>query len=74
MAREIMFSLNISADEILRYYKGAASVVTTTSIDGRSIRFPASRLRPFMTSTGINGLFAIRFDDENKFIDMRKVS
>ncbi len=74
MASEILLSLNISAEEILRYYKGAASVVTTQSIDGRTVRFPASRLRPFMTPAGINGLFAIRFDDEHKFIDMRQMS
>lgn len=74
MAREILFSLNISAEDVLRYYKGVASVVTARSTDGRKIRFPASRLRPFMTPLGVRGLFAIRIDDDNKFIDMRHIS
>ncbi|MCW8887495.1 MAG: DUF2835 domain-containing protein [Gammaproteobacteria bacterium] len=74
MASEIIFSLNISADEVLRYYQGAASMVSTRSIDGRSVRFPASRLRPFMTVSGVKGYFAISFDDNHKFIEMRQIS
>jgi len=74
MASEIFFNLNISADEVLRYYKGVASIVSTRSIDGRTIRFPASRLRPFMTSNGVQGRFAITFDDDNKFIEMRRIA
>ncbi len=66
--------MSISADEMLRYYRGGASMVSTRSIDGRTVRFPASRLRPFMTSTGIQGRFAITFDDGNRFVDMRRIT
>ncbi len=74
MAREIIFNLNISADEVLRYYQGAASMVSTRAVDGRTVRFPASRLRPFMTPNGVQGRFAITFDDNNKFVDMRRIA
>jgi hypothetical protein len=73
MASEITFSLNISADELLRYYQGVASMVVARSLDGRTVRFPASRLRPFMTTTGIQGRFTISFDDQHKFLEMRRL-
>lgn len=74
MSKEIIFNLNISAEEVLRYYQGVASMVSTRSIDGRTVRFPASRLRPFMSPSGIQGRFAISFDDSNKFMDMRRIA
>jgi len=74
MAKEIIFNLTISAEEMLRYYQGGPSVVTTHSIDGRKVRFPASRLRPFMTTMGIRGRFSITFDDNNKFLEMRRIA
>ena len=74
MAREIIFYLNISADEMLRYYQGVAAVVSARSIDGKKIQFPASRLRPFMTQSGIQGRFAISFDENHKFRAMRRIA
>ena len=74
MSRTIIFNLNISADEVLRYYQGEALMVSTHSIDGRTVRFPASRLRPFITPTGIQGRFSITFDDSNKFLNMRRIA
>lgn len=48
-------------------------MVVARSLDGRTVRFPASRLRPFMTTTGIQGRFTISFDDQHKFLEMRRL-
>lgn len=70
---EIQFKLSISSEDYLRYYQGAAGQVITRSVDGQSLQFPANLLRPFVTHTGIQGLFAIQFDDQHKCQGIRRI-
>ena len=67
------FRLNISADQYLRYYQGAASSVQVLSECGNRLRFPASRLRPFLTRSGISGRFRISVDEQQRFIGLEKL-
>ena len=71
---ELRFYLNISAEDYLRYYQGRARFVSTISHDGRRVQFPAERLRPFITYDGIRGEFALCFDDQHKFIELRRLA
>ena len=68
---EAIVSLNISADEYLKLYQGTARSVYTHTIEGRSIRFPANILQPFVTHNGIRGTFAIQFDRNHRFIGIK---
>ena len=68
------FNLQISQQEYLRYYQGAASSVLVFSENGQRLRFPASRLRPFLTHTGIHGRFQMTVDTQNRFVEMKKLS
>jgi len=68
----VRFRLDISPEQYLRYYQGAASQVVAMGYDGRRIRFPASRLRPFVTHDGVRGEFELEFDAQNKFIALRR--
>ncbi|WP_344797352.1 DUF2835 domain-containing protein [Litoribacillus peritrichatus] len=72
-SRNIIVSLNIPADEYLRVYSGVARTVVTHSIDGRSVRFPANILQPFVTREGIRGRFCIFFTEEGKFDRIERV-
>lgn len=65
--KSIIVNLAISAEEFQRLYEGSAKTVFAHSIDGRSIRFPANILRPFVMHTGVRGTFQIDFDEENHF-------
>lgn len=65
--KSIIVNLSISTDEFQRLYEGNAKTVFAHSIDGRSIRFPAGILRPFVLHNGIRGTFQIDFDEENRF-------
>lgn len=65
--KSIIVNLVISAEELQRLYEGSAKTVFAHSIDGRSIRFPANILRPFVMHTGVRGTFQIDFDEENHF-------
>ncbi len=58
--------LHIPAEELQRYYQGAASAVAAVDRHGRSIRFPASVLRPFVTRAGIHGRFCLQVDAGNR--------
>ena len=71
--QQIRFRLAISADDYLAYYQGAARAVVVQAEDGRTLRFPADSLRPFVTRLGIHGLFEIRFDARNKLQGLRRI-
>jgi len=64
--------LNISADKLLSYYRGNVRNVVAKSTDGRTIQFPVDILRPFVTHTGISGIFIIRYDEKNKLVGIEK--
>lgn len=70
---KLRFVLNISQEALLSYYEGSARVVAVKSLDGRSIQFPASVLRRFVTGNGVQGIFEMEFDQNNKFVDMQRV-
>src|SRR3569833_3268126 len=44
------------------------------TLDGRTLQFPAQVLQRFVTHAGIHGLFEIEFDEQYKFVDIRRVS
>ncbi len=68
--QEISFALNISAQELQRYYKGSASSVNVIADDGQRIQFPVSALRPYVLHDGVKGRFVMRVDDRNKLIEI----
>lgn len=71
--QEIRFRLSLTAAEFLAFYQGAAREVVAQALDGRMVRFPAAVLRPFVAHDGVRGVFALRFDEHNKFKEMVRV-
>lgn len=69
----IVLRLAIPADEYLRLYQGAVRDVLAMSEDGRRIRFPADRLRPFVTHDGVYGRFALHVDDRGKLARIERL-
>ena len=41
--------------------------MSTTSVDGRRVHFPANILQRFVSSNGVHGRFCIRFDEKGKY-------
>ena len=68
----VHFSLSISSEQYLAHYQGYAHSVSVIGVDGRRIEFPAEHLRPFLTHTGINGRFEIEFDQQHRFVALRR--
>ncbi|WP_090209549.1 DUF2835 domain-containing protein [Ectothiorhodospira magna] len=67
------FSLGISRDEYLRYYNGAASTVVVMSQEGRTVRFPASALRPFVLHDGVRGRFRLTVNSQFKLLSLERL-
>jgi len=69
----IIVSLAITSVEFARLYRGEAHEVICTAEDGRTVRFPASNLRQFLTHDGIYGDFKIHFSSENRLLKIEKL-
>lgn len=67
------FHLSLSSEEYLDYYRGTARSVVVHLSDGSSIQFPASLLKQFVTSGGINGDFVLTCDDSFKNAQLRRL-
>jgi len=74
MAKTLRFRLNITRDEILRYYHGTAKNVIVRAENGQRLQFPAENIRQFIDHLGVNGVFAISFNDDNKLIGLQRIS
>ncbi|MDX2479674.1 MAG: DUF2835 domain-containing protein [Desulfuromusa sp.] len=72
--QQYYFRLQISQQEFLRYYQGTASSAKVISECGKRLHFPATRLRPFLSHTGINGRFLLTIDSNNRFINLQQLS
>ena len=70
----VQIKLAISSTEYSRYYRGQASNVICKAKDGRTVQFPAAVLRPYLTHDGIFGEFNIEFSDQNKFLEIKKIT
>ena len=73
IAHSLRFQLSLSSEKYLRYYQGHASSIQVRSLDNKSIRFPAGAIRQFLMHDGIHGMFEIRFDKNNKLIEVVKI-
>jgi uncharacterized protein DUF2835 len=73
-SHSIRFRLALNADKYLAYYKGSARNIVVRSEDNRSIKFPASAIRSFLTHEGVFGLFEIQFDENNKLVKIVQIN
>ena len=69
----IRFPLQLSYDQYLQVYQGAAKNVSVLSDDGRRIAFPARNIQSFLTKNGVSGYFEMTLTAENKFIGIKRL-
>jgi len=70
---KVEVQLDITAQEMLRWYSGGVKNVVAYARDGRRVRFPVELLRPFVSRTGVAGCFAIQFDHLGKFVSISQL-
>lgn len=72
LVNHVRFTLNISAEAYLSYYKGQARQVVVRQ-NGKTIAFPANRLSAFVTKNGIHGNFELSYNSDNKFVSINRI-
>jgi len=72
--RSIRIHLAIPAEKYLAYYQGRSRNIVVRAEDNRNIKFPASAIRGFLTHDGIFGQFEIQYDENNKLIEIKRIS
>lgn len=71
---EYEFTLHLSTEEYLHFYKGLATSIQVMSHCGKTIRFPAEKMREFVLAEGVHGVFKIQLDSHNKFLSVKRRS
>lgn len=69
---EFTFSLKISYDAYLEYYKGHAQVVRVYDDNGQQLQINAKYFRPFLTPQGISGHFILTLDNNGRYKSLNK--
>ena len=71
--REYKFSMDLSAAKTHSIYEGQARYILVESEQGLKLQLPAANFRQYVSKDGINGLFSVRIDADNRIIDLRKL-
>jgi len=71
--RQFIFSLHLTRDQFLDYYKGSAKGLVVISECGRKVSFPPLRLIPFVTENGVSGRFLLKVDNNNRFVSLQRI-
>ncbi len=69
----VVVRIDLTPDEFLRYYRGEVQNVLAVSEDGRTVRFPASLLRTFVTEDGVSGRFRLDFDELGRSLGAQRL-
>lgn len=67
--------IDISLDEKrwLQFYRRPGQVIIARARNGQRIQFPAERMRPFVTASGIHGSFKFTIDANNRLQRIERI-
>ena len=71
--KKYQFTLHLGPEEYQQYYSGAVNAIQVTSHCGTTVRFQAKKMREFVLSNGIHGVFEMTLDDNNRFLAVKKI-
>ncbi len=72
--KEYYFTLRLSYEQCMQYYDGTVRYIQVREEGGKSVRFPAHHIRPYVSSLGVRGRFRLLLTDENKFVRLEQVN
>jgi hypothetical protein len=64
--------VNVSADELMRWYRGEVSRMIAISDDGRRVSLPVEHLRRFVQPGGLRGAFLLTLDGCGRFVRLSR--
>ena len=68
VAEQYVVELAISKQELLKYYRGAASQISAVATDGQTILFPVTAIQPFVTHEGVFGRFQLQVNSQGRLL------
>ena len=68
------FSVSLSSEQVLQFYKGLKNRVQVRTTDGQSMSIPYDILVQHVTREGIYGTFEITYGDDGKLGELRRIS
>lgn len=71
--KSIDFTLRLTPEQLLPFYRGEAKSVIARLDDGRTLQFPLTAIRRFVTPEGIHGRFRITFDEHQKLVGVDRI-
>ena len=74
MNRTYEFTIQLSSEKTRSIYQGQARFLLVYTDDGTKLQLPAQNFRSYVTSEGINGRFSVKTDNENKILQLNKLS
>jgi Protein of unknown function (DUF2835). len=68
------FRIDISSDDVLKFYRGTLEAISVVSEQGARLQFPFYHLRPFISKIGIKGRFRMVIDTDNRISVIEQIS
>lgn len=68
-----IFSLRISADSWVQYYRMPNANVVARATTGQKVQFKARHLQKHITHTGIDGVFCLTINQNNDFVSLERI-
>lgn len=68
------FSLQMNYQQCMDYYYGKYTNVQVVEDGGKTVRFAANLLRPYVSTIGIKGRFRLTLTANNKFVSLEKIT
>ena len=72
--QHFQFQLQLSPERYLDYYRGTVRHVVVRCTTGQTVQFPASLLQRHVTKEGIQGVFILTCDENNRCVDLQKLA
>ncbi len=68
-----IFSISLTSEQVLQFYKGLKNRVQVRTTDGQSMSIPYDTLLQHLTREGIYGTFEITYGDDGKLGELRRI-
>ena len=72
-SQQSFFRLILSAEQVQLFYSGHKSRVQVADSTGKTLNIPWAALVSHVTPLGVRGEFVIRYDDQGKLIELRRI-
>ena len=69
----IIVDIVLEAHKFQKLYEGRAQNLLVNSRDGRRIQLPLAIFRQFLTHQGVHGSFMVKFDANNKLLNIKRI-